>query len=63
MKDKPRGTSAEAHWSYVKELLMECGDVDENVIGAYEFMYISAFKHGYGHGLEDGSCNNDKGSN
>ena len=42
---------AKAHWSYVEEVLAAHG-VSPAVIETCEFHYISAFIHGYKHGVE-----------
>ena len=48
---------AEAHWSYIKELLLTHGEHIDNVekIG---FHYKSAMIHGYKHGVADAWCPN-----
>lgn len=44
---------AEAHWKdYVKGLL-EAAGVDEAIVKACEFVYISSFIHGYKHAMQD----------
>jgi hypothetical protein len=43
---------AEAHWSYVESVLSN-HDLSEREIGIAKFHYISAFIHGYKHGVEE----------
>jgi hypothetical protein len=44
-------TLAEEHWMWLRQLFVEL-DV-EVPISLLEFMYTTAFIHGYGHGVED----------
>lgn len=43
---------AEAHWGYVEDVLSN-HDLTEREIGIAKFHYVSAFIHGYKHGVED----------
>lgn len=45
---------SEAHWLYVKAVLMAHG-MDKTLIELCGFHYQSAFVHGYKHGAEDAS--------
>jgi len=40
---------AEAHWSYIESLLEAHGHTD---LAAIKFHYVSAFTHGFKHGVE-----------
>lgn len=43
---------AEAHWSYIQDFLLTHGESSETIT-KIKFHYISAFIHGYKHGIED----------
>ena len=43
---------AQAHWEYNKKLLLTYGVTDQDIKKA-EFVYISAFEHGYKHAQEE----------
>jgi len=43
---------AEPHWGYIRGL-MESTGVDQKIIDACAYVYITAFIHGYKHALED----------
>ena len=43
---------ANEHWSYIESLLVT-HKVDKQTIDIVKFHYISAFIHGYKHGLEE----------
>ncbi len=43
---------AEAHWAYVEELL-RTHQCDELTLQLCRFHYVSAFNHGYKHGIEE----------
>ena len=43
---------AQAHWDYIESLL-KAHEVIAEEIQTAEFHYISAFIHGYKHGVED----------
>jgi len=45
---------ANAHWDYIYELLMK-HEVNDDVIDIIEFHYITAFEHGFRHGVEAAS--------
>ena len=48
--DDPHQVLARQHWEYVKAVLEHAGETPENIekIG---FHYITAFEHGYKHGI------------
>lgn len=43
---------AEEHWNYVKDLLGIHGEKSK-IIDKIGFHYVTAFEHGYKHGVED----------
>lgn len=51
-QEKRAESLAEAHWSYIMGL-MESTGVDQKIIDACAYVYITAFIHGYKHALED----------
>ena len=46
---------ANAHWKYVEEILT-AHFIDSSTMLVAERHYITAFIHGYKHGITDGSC-------
>ena len=42
----------EAHWDYIESLLVNHGE-DTKIIAMVKFHYISAFIHGWKHGVEE----------
>ena len=42
---------SEDHWRYIESVLRVCGE-DESVIAKCGFHYITAFIHGFKHGVE-----------
>jgi hypothetical protein len=44
---------AEAHWGYIKSLLMASSHYREEFVDVICFYYKTAMIHGYGHGAEN----------
>jgi hypothetical protein len=49
---------ADAHWSYINDVLTE-SKVADDLIETIGFHYITAMVHGWGHGYEDASKEED----
>lgn len=59
MKSENVKNLADAHWSYVKELIEQHdSEADIETIG---FHYTTAMIHGYKHGMEDRKNEDDQG--
>ncbi len=50
MKEDKALEIAQAHWKYIEELLITYG-IEENTVA--KMHYISAFVHGWKHGIEE----------